>query len=584
MGLSKNAEPRREQVAVAAKDTADHEEQLHHGTKRERTIGEEPRAAKRRKEQQSAKAATASPEPRKETENGSEPQKRYGVPEQLRRSQLTVRGKSTPPLRSDDKEGHYVCMLGEGLTKRFKVLNRLGEGTFGRVLECWDRHKREYVAVKVVRNVPKYREAAMIELEVLNTINRHDPSGSRHCVRLRDWFEYREHVCMVFERLGPSLYDFLRKNGYKPFSAGVVREVGQQLLESVAFLHGLGLVHTDLKPENILLTSGEYDKASPPPDSRVGRRVPLSSSIQVIDFGSATYDDQYHSSIVSTRHYRAPEVMLGVGWSYPCDIWSVGCILVELLSGDVLFQTHDNLEHLAMMEAMLGPLPPSMVQRAKAAGQGRYFQRDRLNWPDGADGRKSIRAVRKMVELRETLREKADTGLRPYLADALDLLHKLLAYEPKERLTAHEALQHSFFTAAARTASPGAKAVKTKGNSSSSIKPAPVVITEVVDDAPTTVAVAAGNRESIGRGEGAVAAGDRQEGSVDEAAEAAAVGVAAGSKGGSVAGRTGSREGSGQPACEKEGSAAACGAAGNGGDGGDGVRREREDSAFAERA
>ena len=66
------------------------------------------------------------------------------------------------------------------------------------------------------------------------------------------------------------------------------------------------------------------------------RSLPENSDIKVIDFGSATFKDQYHSSIVSTRHYRAPEVILGLGWSFPCDIWSVGCILVELTTGDGL--------------------------------------------------------------------------------------------------------------------------------------------------------------------------------------------------------------------------------------------------------
>ena len=61
--------------------------------------------------------------------------------------------------------------------------------------------------------------------------------------------------------------------------------------------------------------------------------MPKSSDIKVIDFGSATFEANYHSTIVSTRHYRAPEVILGLGWSFPCDIWSIGCILVELASG-----------------------------------------------------------------------------------------------------------------------------------------------------------------------------------------------------------------------------------------------------------
>lgn len=60
---------------------------------------------------------------------------------------------------------------------------------------------------------------------------------------------------------------------------------------------------------------------------------PATSQIKVIDFGSATFSDQYHSTVVSTRHYRAPEVILGLGWSFEADIWSIGCILVELVTG-----------------------------------------------------------------------------------------------------------------------------------------------------------------------------------------------------------------------------------------------------------
>ena len=61
------------------------------------------------------------------------------------------------------------------------------------------------------------------QLEVLNTLERNDPEGRYHCVSLREWFDYRGHVCMVFEKLGLSLYDFLRKNSYSPFPAAMVR-------------------------------------------------------------------------------------------------------------------------------------------------------------------------------------------------------------------------------------------------------------------------------------------------------------------------------------------------------------------------
>mmetsp|Transcript_38014 Transcript_38014/g.82650 ORF Transcript_38014/g.82650 Transcript_38014/m.82650 type:complete len:510 (-) Transcript_38014:270-1799(-) len=353
--------------------------------------------------------------------------------------------RPSPPWHPDDKDGHMVYELGESLTARYKILSKVGEGTFGRVLECWDREKKAYCAIKVIRNVQKYRDAAMIEIDVLRTIAKADPKGRRHCVALQDWFDYRGHVCMVFEKLGLSLYDFLRKNHYKPFNIDLVREFGVQLLESVAFLHDLTLIHTDLKPENILLQSPEYNR------ERVGvgkhsKRVPVSHLIKLIDFGSATFNDQYHSTVVSTRHYRAPEVILGLGWTFPCDIWSIGCILIELMTGDALFQTHENLEHLAMMEAVLGPIPKDMIQSSDRHCH-KYFRHAvrELNWPEGASSRESVRAVRKMFKLQDTLLSEGRTKAHK---EMVELLKGMLKYNPKERMSARNALEHPFFLGA----------------------------------------------------------------------------------------------------------------------------------------
>jgi dual-specificity kinase len=109
----------------------------------------------------------------------------------------------------------------------------MGEGTFGQVLECWDRERKEMVAIKIVRSVKKYSDAAMIEIDVLQKLARNDAAG-KHCVQIRNWFDYRSHICIVCEKLGPSLYDFLRKTGYRPFPIDLVRQIGEQLLESVA--------------------------------------------------------------------------------------------------------------------------------------------------------------------------------------------------------------------------------------------------------------------------------------------------------------------------------------------------------------
>ncbi|KAL6969367.1 CAAX prenyl protease 1, variant 4 [Sarracenia purpurea var. burkii] len=320
-------------------------------------------------------------------------------------------------------------------------------GTFGQVLECWDREGKEMVAIKVVRSIKKYREAAMMEIDVLQLLGRYDRNGSR-CVQIRNWFDYRNHICIVFEKLGPSLFDFLRKNNYRSFPVDLVREIGRQLLDCVAFMHDMRLIHTDLKPENILFVSPDYVKV---PDHKIAswsskdgyyfKRLPKSSAIKVIDFGSTAYDHQEHNYIISTRHYRAPEVILGLGWSYPCDIWSVGCILVELCSGEALFQTHENLEHLAMMERVLGPIPQHMFKRLDRHAE-KYVRSGRLNWPEGATSRESIKAVLKLHRLQNLVMHHVDHSG----GDLIDILQGLLRYDPSIRMTAHEALRHPFFT------------------------------------------------------------------------------------------------------------------------------------------
>ena len=88
--------------------------------------------------------------------------------------------------------------------------------------------------------------------------------------------------------------------------------------------------------------------------------VPSSLRIKIIDFGGATYDNEHKSSLINTRQYRAPEVILALGWSMPSDLWSAGCIISELATGELLFGTHDNAEHLALMEKTVGALPAAV--------------------------------------------------------------------------------------------------------------------------------------------------------------------------------------------------------------------------------
>ncbi|KAJ9048883.1 serine threonine protein kinase CMGC group, variant 2 [Entomophthora muscae] len=304
----------------------------------------------------------------------------------------------------DDKDGHFIVVPDQYITPRYRVVSLLGQGTFGRVAKCYDRLSRGYVAIKVVRAVPKYRDAARIEMRVLSTLKQHDPLNLNKCIHMIHDFEHRNHICMAFDLLGPSIFDFLKSNGFQPFPHAHVQHFARQILTSLAFIHNLGLVHTDLKPENILLVSSDHDLV-PAKKKKEHKHTKIlnSTEIRLIDFGSATFETEYHSSVVSTRHYRAPEIILGMGWSYPCDIWSVGCILVELYTGDALFQTHENLEHLAMMQAVLGPIPLPMISRANKAGQKLFSESGRLLYPTPETSKQSTKFVKSMKDISVSL-------------------------------------------------------------------------------------------------------------------------------------------------------------------------------------
>ena len=113
------------------------------------------------------------------------------------------------------------------------------------------------------------------------------------------------------------------------------------------------MTHTDLKPENVLFVSpGDWrvelvahgaKSSGGQPNTKQVRRM-RDSRVKLIDFGSATFDWEHHSSVVSTRHYRAPEVILELGWSHPCDVWSIGCIIFELYNVSKFSSTH-NIPH-----------------------------------------------------------------------------------------------------------------------------------------------------------------------------------------------------------------------------------------------
>lgn len=368
---------------------------------------------------------------------------------------------STPPKEVTDENGFYIANPGEYFANnRFKILSILGQGTFGKVIKALELETNETVAIKIIRAIPKYREASKIELRILTALKNADPDNKNHCIHLREVLDYENHICIITDLLDISLYEFLVKNKFKPFPGSQIQAISRQLVRSIAFLHDLKLIHTDLKPENILLTNSSFSKFK-----KNSYRVLKDPMINIIDFGSAIFSDEYHSELVSTRHYRAPEIVLGIGWSFECDLWSLGCILVELVTGEALFNTHENAEHMKIMEILLGEqMPNHMISKCQNDQVKRLFKvnpvrlKYKLNYPTKDSPQKSIDLLKTIKPLDELISSKIGIKIRRAYSinDNYDLLNKqkfdmeticfwwyfvdlvysLLKFDPNERTSA----------------------------------------------------------------------------------------------------------------------------------------------------
>ena len=115
-----------------------------------------------------------------------------------------------------------------------KITKLLGQGTFGKVVEAYDRENGSSCAIKVIRSVQKYRDASRIELRVLSTLQSNDKENRNKCIHLRDCFDFRNHICIVTDLLGMSVFDFLKSNNFAPFPNSHIQSFARQLLTSVA--------------------------------------------------------------------------------------------------------------------------------------------------------------------------------------------------------------------------------------------------------------------------------------------------------------------------------------------------------------
>lgn len=301
---------------------------------------------------------------------------------------------------------------------KYDILQQIGDGTFGSVAKAVHRKTGQLVAIKRMKQ--KYFSweecVALPEVQVLRKLQSHP-----NVIKLREVIRENNELFFVFEFMDGDLLGVIRKHKQMANPALLatssivpyqkVKSYMFQLMQSLAFLHRSGYFHRDLKPENLLI------KKDPLQNGEV---------VKLADFGlvKEVRARPPFTDYVSTRWYRAPELLLqDRAYNTPVDVWAAGCIFSELLTTRPLFPGNNEVDQLYKIMSLLGT-------PTEAA------------WPEG------IQLARK---IRYQFPHVAATPLKALYPShippaALDLLSKMLVYDPKKRLTAQQCLQHPYFS------------------------------------------------------------------------------------------------------------------------------------------
>jgi len=288
---------------------------------------------------------------------------------------------------------------------RFQIVEKLGEGTYGKVYKAVSNQTGEFFALKKIRIL--YEEdgvpgTAIREVSLLK--------GCDHpnVIKLHEVFSNPSALYLVFEFLDMDLRVFLKRHGAFR-ETHMLQSAACQCFRGVEYCHGHRILHRDLKPQNVLI-----DVAT--------------NRLKLADFGLArafSVPLKAYTHEVVTLWYRAPEILLGqMKYANPIDIWSLGCIVAEMATAQALFPGDSEIDTIFKIFRVLGS-PTEEVW--PGVSQLRDFKQGFPKW-------------------RDTNFAEVRAGGGPSLGETgIEVLKACLQYNPVNRPSARRLLQHSFF-------------------------------------------------------------------------------------------------------------------------------------------
>ncbi|RLN30724.1 mitogen-activated protein kinase 7 [Panicum miliaceum] len=297
-----------------------------------------------------------------------------------------------------------------GDANRYKIQEIIGKGSYGVVCSAIDQQTGEKVAIKKIQNIFEHlSDAARIlrEIKLLRLLRHPDIVEIKHVMLPPSRRDFRD-IYVVFELMDTDLHQVIKAND------DLTKEHHQfflyQMLRALKYIHTANVYHRDLKPKNILANAN--------------------CKLKICDFGLArvAFNDSpttvFWTDYVATRWYRAPELCgsFFTKYSPAIDMWSIGCIFAEILTGKPLFPGKNVVHQLDLMTDLLGTPSADTISQIRNEKARRYLNSMRKKQP--------IPFSQKFPN--------ADPS-------ALKLLQRLLAFDPKDRPTAEEALADLYF-------------------------------------------------------------------------------------------------------------------------------------------
>ena len=343
----------------------------------------------------------------------------------LDHSQIYYIGQKSAKIKSfnganngfDDDRNDYKAQIGDHIAYRYEIIQVLGKGSFGQVFKVMDHKNKEFQALKIIRNKARFHQQGAVEVKVLQMLRNLDKEDKNHVIHIKEAFCFRDHLCITFEILSINLYELLKSNGFNGLSLSLIQRFTFQLLSGLKLAKDQKIIHCDLKPENILLKQSNK------------------SCIKIIDFGSSCFEDQRVFSYIQSRFYRAPEIILGLPYSTAIDMWSLGCILVELYTGVPLFPGENELDQLLCMMEVLGLPPESLI---KSASRTKIFF-DSENKPKIVPNSRGKKRFPGSKHLNDVI-SGTDKNFQDFVARCLE-------WNPLMRLTPEQGLAHCWIRA-----------------------------------------------------------------------------------------------------------------------------------------